>query len=128
MLGHFKLQQYMNYIMYKKYRPVHCVQTVHCVQKVQTSTLCTKSTDQYIVYKKYRPVHCVQKVQTSKLCTESIGIRWFTESRDVLNAVLRKGFSNPYLSRYNSISLYCQCQNRTQSCELSMPNQWARSR
>ena len=48
MQGYFKLQQYMNYIMYKKYRPVHCV------QKVQNSALCIKSTDQCIVYREYR--------------------------------------------------------------------------
>ena len=28
----------------------------------------------------------------------------------VVNALLHKGFPNPYLSRYNSISLYYQCQ------------------
>ena len=29
----------------------------------------------------------------------------------VVNALLHKGFSNPYQSRYNSISLYYQCQS-----------------
>ena len=43
----------------------------------------------------------------------------------VVNALLHKGFSNPYLSRYSSVSLYCQCQKPTQSRKLSMPNQWA---
>ena len=55
----------------------------------------------------------------------------------VVNSLLHKGFSNPYQSRYNSISLYYQCQTghnlslsgtinvstwtRSLNSELSMP-------
>ena len=55
----------------------------------------------------------------------------------VVNSLLHKGFSNPYQSRYNSISLYSQCQTghnlslsgtinvstwtRSLNSELSMP-------
>ena len=45
----------------------------------------------------------------------------------VVNALLHKGFSNPYQSRYNSISLYYQCQTG-HNLELSMSNRtqsWA---
>ena len=41
----------------------------------------------------------------------------------VVNALLHKGFSNPYQSRYNLISpYYYQCQTRTRSRKLSQPN------
>ena len=30
----------------------------------------------------------------------------------VVNALLHKGFSSPYLSRYNSVLVYYQCQNQ----------------
>ena len=32
-------------------------------------------------------------------------------SKYEVNALLHKGFSNPYQSRYDSVSLYYQCQN-----------------
>jgi len=45
----------------------------------------------------------------------------------VVNALLHKGFSIPYLSRYKPNIVLLSMSNRTQS-SLSMPNQWARSR
>ena len=64
-------------------------------------------------------IHRSQMMGTIHTCSLILG----AATTFVVNTLLHKLLSNPYLSRYNSVLLSYQYLTRTQSCQLSMSTQ-----